>query len=395
MNKPFFSPGTRLAALSLCLNFLLTGGKLALYLYTNSSAILAETVHSLTDVVGSLLIILGIYLSERKSESFPWGLYKAENIAAAFSSLMIFLSAYEIGKTIFSPSAVEMRNLDLSLIILFSMAVPIILFLRYETKEAKASNSPALIADAEHWRMDLAPLAVVSAGIAGIRIFSLPFIERIAASAILVLVVKAGYGILKDAMRGLLDASVDRKTLDELRRTVEGYRGVKEIISLQARNSGKFIFVYIAITLSSKRLRAAHEIADAVEAEIKKKFPFVERVTIHYEPERKGYRRYAAPVDAEGGRISEHFSKAPLIAVWDVRDSDSTAISEEMLKNPFLELKKGRGIKLAELLVQKEIDILYTREDFGGKGPAYVISDAEVELRKTDINTLKELMARG
>lgn len=56
-----------------------------------------------------------------------------------------------------------MRNLALSLIILFLMAIPIILFLRYEAKEAKSFNSPALIADAEHWRMDLAPL--VAAGI--------------------------------------------------------------------------------------------------------------------------------------------------------------------------------------------------------------------------------------
>ncbi|MFZ3121963.1 MAG: NifB/NifX family molybdenum-iron cluster-binding protein [Thermodesulfovibrionales bacterium] len=81
-------------------------------------------------------------------------------------------------------------------------------------------------------------------------------------------------------------------------------------------------------------------------------------------------------------------------AIWDVRDSDSAVISEEMLKNPFLELERGRGIKLAELLVEKGIDILYTKEDFEGKGPAYVISDAEVEVRSTDIEKLEDLINR-
>lgn len=54
------------------------------------------------------------------------------------------------------------------------MAIPIILFLRYEAKEAKSFNSPALIADAEHWRMDLAPL--VAAGISE-EMLKNPFLE--------------------------------------------------------------------------------------------------------------------------------------------------------------------------------------------------------------------------
>jgi predicted Fe-Mo cluster-binding NifX family protein len=53
---------------------------------------------------------------------------------------------------------------------------------------------------------------------------------------------------------------------------------------------------------------------------------------------------------------------------------------------------EGKGMSLAEFLVERGIDILYTKEDFKGKGPEHIFSGAEVEVRKTDKKTLKELM---
>jgi len=157
-----FRDGKRLAGLSLGLNITLMVAKFALYLYTGSTALLAETLHSFTDVIGSIFIIGGIHLSGMKSRQFPWGLYKVENLAAVLSSGLIFLSAYEMGGMISHPSPQVMRNLDIALIVLVFMALPIVLFSSYEIKRAKAINSPSLIADAEHWRADIAPLAVVA-----------------------------------------------------------------------------------------------------------------------------------------------------------------------------------------------------------------------------------------
>jgi divalent metal cation (Fe/Co/Zn/Cd) transporter len=86
--------------MSLGLNAILTSAQFVLYLFTKSAAILAGAVHSLTDVMGILLVIIGMYLSEKKSEKFPWGLYKIENLASVFVGVLIFLSAYEIGKMV-------------------------------------------------------------------------------------------------------------------------------------------------------------------------------------------------------------------------------------------------------------------------------------------------------
>jgi len=387
----FIHSGKGLAALSLGLNFFLTATKVILYLFTNSSALLAETVHSFTDIIGSLLIVGGIYLSEKKSEKFPWGLYKVENVAAVISAGFIFLSAYEIASMLYRPSPAEMRNLDTALFVLFLMVFPVLFFSRYEEKKATALNSPSLVADSQHGRTHIAPLIVVAAGIAGAKL-SYPVMDRVAALVVLILIIKAGYGILRDSMKSLLDASVDRKTLEDIGEVIKGFPQVREIVSLNARNSGRFIFVYLDLSLSLKRLKAAHEVSGNIEKKIREHIPFVDRVIIHYEPERKDYQRYAVGLANREGEISEHFGGAPYIALWDKRISDGMALSQEILENPFFNLEKGKGIMLAEFLVEKEIDTLYTREDFEGKGPGYVFSDADIEVRRTDMKPLKDVI---
>jgi predicted Fe-Mo cluster-binding NifX family protein len=184
---------------------------------------------------------------------------------------------------------------------------------------------------------------------------------------------------------------VDAATLKKIQEVLAGFPQIKETVSLQARNSGRYIFVNMSLRLSLKRLKDAHEIAHAVEQEIKSRVPFVERAIIHYEPETKDYRRYAVPLAKREGTISEHFAKAPFIALWDKR-VDGTVSTPEVLENPYVSIEKGKGIKLAEFLVKKRVDIVYTKESFEGKGPEYVFSDAEVDVRKTEVKNLKDLM---
>jgi cation diffusion facilitator family transporter len=389
-NMPEVLSAKKLAAMSLGLNVLLSAAKFLLYLYTSSSALLAESVHSLTDSVGGILILGGIYLSEKKTSHFPWGLYKVENIAAVASAVSIFLSAYEIIKMIYTPSVAVMKNLDFGLAMLFVMALPVFLFQRYEKKKARLINSPSLLADSEGWKMDLPPLAIVAAGLVGARL-SYTAMDRIAAFLIVIIIINAGYRILKDAMKSLLDASVDRDTLTKLYDIVRTFPDVREVISLDARNSGRFIFVEACLSLAVKKLKAASYIADQIEASIKARIPFVERAVIRCESVKKDYRRCAVPLATREGEISNHFGSAPFIALWDERVSDGTLLSSETLENTFQHIEKGKGIGMAQFLVERDVDVVYTKESFGGKGPDYVFSNAEVEVKIIQANSLKDL----
>ena len=381
--------GKKLAVYSTVLNVVLVGAKGGLAVLTGSTALLAEMIHSLTDVIGSITVLVGITISRKKSPSFPWGLYKVENIAAIISAFFIFLLAYEIGKSTLFSEAKEIRNINISILSLAVMTIPIILFARYEKKKALELNSPSLLADAKNWMTDVAPIGVVIGGLAGSVVY--PHSDKIASIIVIVFIVRAGYDIVRDSLKSLLDASVDSVTIERMKEIVYNFGAVKTINSLIARNSGSFIFAHLNITLSVKKLKEAHHIANDIEEAIRKEIPFMERIIIHYEPEKKDFLRYAVPLNNKEGEISEHFGGAPFIAIWDERFQNGSKIAQDVIQNPFLEMEKGKGIKLAELLVDRGIDVIYVKDDFEGKGPSYVFSDADIPIRKTGVIALQEL----
>jgi len=382
--------GKKLAVYSTLLNVVFVGAKGGLAVFTGSTALLAETIHSLTDVIGSLTVLVGITLSRKKSPSFPWGLYKVENVAAIVSAFFIFLLAYEIGKNTLFTGAKEIKNVNISMLSLAVMTIPIFLFARYEKKKALELNSPSLLADAQNWMTDIAPIVVVIGGLAGSVVS--PHADKIASVIVIVFIVIAGYGVIRDSLKSLLDASVDSKTIEKMREVVYGFGAVEAINSLIARNSGSFIFVHLNIRLNVKKLKEAHHIANDIEEAVRKEIPFVERIIIHYEPEKKDFLRYAVPLNDREGEISGHFGGAPFIAIWDERLKNGSKIAQDVIHNPFLEMEKGKGIKLAELLVDRDVDVLYVKDEFEGKGPAYVFSNADIAIRKTDVIALQELV---
>jgi len=66
--------GKKVALYSIFLNIVLVFAKGGIALLSGSTAVLAETIHSFTDVLGSLTVLIGISISKKKSPSFPWGL---------------------------------------------------------------------------------------------------------------------------------------------------------------------------------------------------------------------------------------------------------------------------------------------------------------------------------
>jgi cation diffusion facilitator family transporter len=380
----------KVALFSTLLNVVLVLLKSGLAVLSGSAAVMAEAIHSFTDVIGSLTVLMGISISKRKSRSFPWGLYKVENIAAVVSAFFVLLMAYELGRNVFFSEANEIVHRTISVAVLSLMTVPVFLFARYEKKKAEEFNSPGLLADAQNWMADIAPLVVVTIGFASSAIY--PPADKIASAIIIVFIVKAGYDIVKDSMKSLLDASVDAKTIEKMRMIVNSFNEVEEIIELNARNSGSFIFVLLNLRLSLKKLKEAHDTADRIERAIKKEIPFVDRVTIHYEPEKREFIRYAVSISDREGTLSKHFGSAPLIVFWTEGISDGKVLSREILDNPFLHMEKGKGIRLAEYLVERKVDVLYIQKPFDGKGPEYVFSNAEAEVRITDKETMNGLM---
>ena len=383
---------TKTALLSTLVNIVITLVKGLLAFLSNSSALFAETVHSLSDLVGSLVVLTGMHISRHKSREFPLGLYKVENFVALISSMVIFFAGYEIVKKALDFRSEEMMTqLPLSIGLLFVLMTGIFIFMRFEEKMALRFNSPALKADALHWRTDLYSALIVIIGLFGAWRGYL-YADKVAAVIIVLFIAKSGWRILLDSIKSLLDASVDHKTIDQIRKVVTRHPEVKEIKAIIARNAGSYIFAHIDLRLDLKSFKEAHELTEKLESEIKKDISWVERVFIHYEPVVKEYLLYAVPLESENGTISDHYGEAPYIGLVRMRKKDGEIIRKEIMKNPFLEVEKGKGIKVSELLVEKGVNVLFIKEMFHGDGPKYVFSDSDVEVRLTGKKELIDII---
>jgi cation diffusion facilitator family transporter len=382
---------SKIAFFSTLLNILVAGAKGVLAWLSGSAALLADTIHGFSDTFASLLVLVGIWISGKKSEAFPWGLYKVENFVALVSAGLIFFGGYEIVHRIFKAEKTFIPgHIYFSLFGLLTIIMVIAIFSRFEAKRANALNSPSLRADASHWYSDIASTTLVLLALLGSKV-GYPVLDRLAALIMVGFIAKVGWDILKDSMRTLLDASVDPDTLNQIRGAILRFPQVKEIKSLQARNSGRFVFVRTELAVGVKKLTQAHQLSEEIEKAVLKKNPRVDKVTIHYEPVKKDFSIYAVPVEEDKKVISDHFGDAPYFYLFRVSTENQNIEEERILRNPYREEEKGKGIKVSEWLLQNGVNAVYTKKIFDGKGPSYVFSNADVEVIIAQDKTIDEI----
>ncbi len=249
---------------------------------SGSAALLADGIHSLSDLAASLSVFVGIVISNKKYKLFPHGLYKVENLVALVSAFAIFFAGYEIAKDVLFSDLTPISNLPVALLVLGITVAITWAYSRWEKKKAIALNSPSLLADAEHVKADFYTAIVVLVGVLG-QYFGYPIVEKFAVVVVIYFIFHSGFDILKEAIKVLLDASLDHESIDEIREILQETPKVKEVKTITGRNAGSFQFVQLNLVLDTDSLREAHDIAHNIEDTIKTKMPFVEKVVIHYE----------------------------------------------------------------------------------------------------------------
>ena len=370
--------GQKVALLAICINLILFGMKYLFAVLSGSIALKAEAFHSLSDVIASSTVFAGLVIAKRKTKSFPYGLYKVENLVSVVVALAIFYAGYEITLEALKGGASSLQNLGITIVSVFGAMVITFSFSRYEARVGTEIASPSLIADARHMWVDMLANAVVLVGLLLSLIgFSL---DRIAAFIVVFFIAWAGGKILIDGVRVLLDASLDYETLCSAEKLILEEPQVTEIKSLMGRNSGRYKFIEANIVLKTHDFDKANFIASRIEFNIKKKITNVDRVLIHFEPTQKEILVYAIPLkDADLNQISPHFGEAPYFALIKARLKENKAIEHQIIENPFTQVKQGKGILVAEFLNKYLIDVIITKESFDGKGPFYVFANAAVE----------------
>jgi cation diffusion facilitator family transporter len=386
-------PGERLALISVAVNLAVTGLKYFFGVFAGSLALLADAVHSSADVVSSASIWAGLRISRRKSKRFPYGLYKVENLVALGTAGLILLAGYEIFRTVLAGGEnVKAERLPYAIAGVVLIGLILWAFSRYELRKAKKLDSPSLKADAHHLTTDLFSTGVILVGLAGSYLRPGFPLDQIAALIIVALIAWVGLKIALDAIRVLLDASLDFDTLSRIRDIILENPQVDKIISLTGRNSGRYKFIEADLALRVKELDKAHFLATQIEKRIKEQVPHVDHVLIHYEPVAKDTRVVALPAAADKERLSEHFGEAPYFLVITLKRTDSQVLEEKWLVNPFQTEEKAKGIKVSEWLVGMGVDEVIMAKDIEHRGPYYVFSDNRVDMQHTEMRDLRDII---
>lgn len=280
----------KVSLITILQNALLSGFKLLAGILAHSNAMISDAIHSASDVISTIVVIIGIKLSSRDSDKdHPYGHERMECVAAILLSILLFFTGLGIGfqalKSILQGNyeTLEMPGILALIAAVVSIIVKETMYW-YTRYYAKRIDSSALMADAWHHRSDALSSIGALIGIAGARM-GFPVMDSIASLVIFVFIAKAAFDIFNDALNKMVDHSCDERTEQEIYDCVAAHEDVLGIDLLQSRIFGNKIYVDLEIAVNaSYTLEKAHDIAEQVHEDIEKNFPKVKHVMIHVNP---------------------------------------------------------------------------------------------------------------
>ena len=358
--------------------------------FSGSLAVIAELIHNVVDLVAAGAVLIGLKIAARKSDVFPYGLYKVENLVAAAIGGMIFFTAYEIVHSVFFGTSLELRVDGWMLAgLAVTLVIPVI-FSHFELRAALAIDSPALIAQAREFRIH-----AYTTGLAFVALLSSWFglaLDRIAALVIVAAVVKTGWDLFADAVRVLLDASLDADRLDEIKQIILADCAVAEVKWVTGRNAGRFRFVEAGVALRGSEPGRAESALERIEKSVRTAIPQVERALLHLEARKSARTTYAVPLASLSGTMSEHFGESAYFAFVTIDQATNSVVEQRIQPNPHLSLDKGKGLQVAQWLASQKPDAVLVKVDLTGRGPDYVFRDAGIEVQRTGKGKLTEVL---
>jgi cation diffusion facilitator family transporter len=269
-------------------NLVLVLVKVAAGVLGHSAALVADALHSLSDLASDIVVLLG-YRVGRKPEdsSHPYGHGKVETLSTAIVGGLLVAVGLAMGagalRTLASPEGLSPP----ARIALWAAGLSILakeLLYRWTARVARTEDSRLLLANAWHHRSDALSSVAALVGVAGAR-WGAPWMDPAAALVVCFFVVKVGWDLGWQAVRELVDTAPDRALLDRLGAVVSGVEGVKSHHGLRARRLGKDVLVDVDIEVDPElNVVQGHDLARAVREALLRGVKGVRDAMVHVEP---------------------------------------------------------------------------------------------------------------
>lgn len=268
-------------------NILLTSLKAIIGFLAGSTAMIADALHSGSDIIATAIVLHGIKIAHQPpDERHHYGHAKAESIVAKIIAIILILTAAGIGisayKTLKSSDLKPPGSIAIYAALL-SIAIKEWMY-RYTVNIGNRIQSQALVADAWHHRTDAFSSIAALIGITG-AVLGFPILDPLAGMAVALMIMKAALSIYWDAISELMDTAPSQEIIHEIERISLGVEGIKSVHEIKARKHGSQIYVDMKICVDRYiTVEKGHDLASIAKHNIISSIQNIKDVLIHVNP---------------------------------------------------------------------------------------------------------------
>ena len=284
-------------------NVLLVSFKFVAGLAGHSAAMIADAVHSLSDFITDIVVLVFVGISARPQDrSHDYGHGKFETLATLFISLALVAAAIGIIVSGAMKLAAWIGGADLASpgrIALWAALLSILLkelMFRYTARKGRELDSPALKANAWHHRSDALSSVGAALGIGGAVLLGgrWTVLDPLASVVVGAMLVKVAWEIMRPSLGELTDESLPEKAEEDILAVFQAFPEVSEPHNLRTRHIGNRIAIEAHIRMDGGiTLAQAHDVTSRIERALKERFGPETIVTLHMEPAREGDRAHS------------------------------------------------------------------------------------------------------
>lgn len=279
----------RVTVVCALLNLFLSVVKVVVGFVGNSQALIADGIHSLSDLASDAMVLVTIKFSSLEAdEEHPFGHARFETVATVGLGVLLMLVAggivMDAAERIVNPETLLQPGLLALGGALVSIAANEWMYW-YSIRVAKRLNSALMRANAWHHRSDAVSSVIVVIGIVG-TMAGFPYLDSVGAIGVSLMIGKIGWDLGWGGVRDLVDTAVDPETLAGIRATIESVDGVNAFHKLRTRRMGDKVLVEAHVLVGNRAtVSEGHMISDKVRARVLGEHDNVSEVLIHIDPE--------------------------------------------------------------------------------------------------------------
>lgn len=261
-----------------------------------SSAMIADAVHSLSDLITDAIVLVFVKIAGKPRDAgHDYGHGKYETFATMIIGLILAVAGIGllVGGVRLVVDSFHGKELPRPTVVALVVAIASILskeiLYRYTNRKGKQLNSNALVANGWHHRSDAISSLGTLVGIAGAMFLGERWriLDPLAAIVVSYFIIKSGYDIMRPSISELLEASLPAETEKAIYNDVMSVKGIKAVHNLRTRRIGNEIAIDMHAKMDGNiTLTEAHSIASEVERVLRQKYGADTLITIHMEPVR-------------------------------------------------------------------------------------------------------------